>query len=475
MRNVLLKELQINLYSGKMLTTFLLLVTVFLISLGMMYQEYQQRLEHYNLSVSGAGKDWLVETVWSMERPDGDLSSEAIGTFPMGKVKRPQPLSYFARGVDLEFSKPVEYFTHFDHAKIHVYPNHEQNLFKLVFDPPDLLAVVTILLSLLALLFSHGLFSREKEEGTLKQMLAAGCSRASIFGGKFIGGFLSLWLCFTGAFLVYALALSFVEAQVMSGEPAARVASIYAACTLFALVFYSLGALISAFSRSSSTSTVLSFFVWLLLIFIVPGTSSMFAQQFAPVPSRQEVERNKLDALHKIQDEYAAEHPDENPSIRDGVQMFVGTLETVNEAHQRIEEEYERQQQNQIEMTLNLSRASPTASASNILSSLSLNGLEDLKLYKSEQQNLLQQIRNQIEEYSSYLWATYPEWAGFGRTAEEQGELKKVFDVQTQYEYASMDFDKSMSFVWLDLFLLSIYTLLAVAISYLLFLRYDPR
>ena len=475
MRNVLLKELQINLYSGKMLTTFLLLVAVFLISLGMMFQEYQQRTEHYNLSISGAGKDWLIETVWSWEMPDGGLNSEGIGTFPMGKVKRPQPLSYFARGVDLEFSRPVEYFTHFDHAKIHVYPNHEQNLFKLVFDPPDLLAAVTILLSLLALLFSHGLFSREKEEGTLKQMLAAGASRASIFGGKFIGGFLSLWLCFTGAFLVYALALGFIEAQIMSGEPAARVASIYAACTLFALVFYSLGALISAFSKSSSTSTVLSFFLWLLLIFIVPGTSSMFAQQFAPVPSRQEVERSKLDVFQEVQEEYAADHPAERPAYRDGVEMFGATLETVNEEHQRIEEEYERLQQNQIEMTLDLSRASPAASVSNILSSLSLNGLEDLKLYKSEQQNLLQQIRSQLEAYSRYLWATYPAWARFGRTAEEQGELKRVFDVQTQYEYASMDFDTSMSFVWLDLLLLSIYTLLAVAVSYLLFLRYDPR
>ena len=475
MKSIFIKEFQINLQSGRLATTFLLLVLAFLVSLGMMFQQYRERVDQYNLSISGGGKDWLIETVWSYPLPDGRVNSSAIGTFPMGKIKSPQPLSYFARGVDPEFGRPVEYFTHFDNARIHVYPNHKQNLFELAFDPPDLLTVVTILLSLLAMLFSYGLFCREKEKGTLKQMLAAGASRTSIFGGKFRGGLASLWLCFTGAFLVYLIALSFIEPRIMAGGLTARIAVVYLTCVLFAFVFYSLGALISALSRSSSTSIVLAFFVWLLLIFIIPGTTAMLAQQFAPVPSRQEIERQKLDAMQQIQEDYAAEHPDERPWYRDGVQIFNATLEDVNKSDQRIEEEYERLRERRNTLTLGLSRVSPVSSANNIITALSLNGLDDLKRYKADRLNLLQGIRDQLEKYTDYIRRTYPSWAVFGRTPEEQGEIQKVFDVQAGFRYSSLTLGESMNALWLDFALLAGYALLALAVSFIRFLKYDPR
>lgn len=475
MKHILVKEILINFSSGKLLTSVLLLLFTVLISLGMMFQEYRARLEHYEQSASVAEKDWLIETVWSWPLPNGAVNCEGIGTFPLGKVKRPQPLLFFARGVDIEFGKPVEYFTHFDHARVHVYPSSQQNLFKLVFDAPDLLAVVAILLSLLAMLFSSGLFCREKETGTLKLMLAAGASRTAIFTGKFLGGLLSMWLCYTGAFLVYLTVLAFLETQVLASEAAARVAAIYIAGFLFALVFYSLGALISAFSKSSATSVVLSFFLWLLLVFIAPSVVATLAQQLAPVPSRQEVERWKLDAMSSIQQAYAREHPDEQPSYRDGTLMFPATLGAVDEAQQKIEDEQERRILNREAITLNLARTSPVASVNNIISTLCRNGLEDLKRYNKDQHVLLQQLCRQLEAYNAYLWKTYPAWAAFGRTVEEQREIKRVFDIQTRFQYSVMDLAESLSFIWPDFALLCTYAVLVLASTFILFLRYDPR
>jgi len=60
----------------------------------------------------------------------------------------------------------------------------------------DLVFVVTILLSLAALIFSYDAVSGEKEDGTLKLMLANDVPRARILMGKIAGGTLTLFIPF---------------------------------------------------------------------------------------------------------------------------------------------------------------------------------------------------------------------------------------------------------------------------------------
>jgi len=60
----------------------------------------------------------------------------------------------------------------------------------------DLTFILGILMSLAALIFSYDAISGEKEDGTLKLMLANGVPRARVILAKIIGGAVTLWVPF---------------------------------------------------------------------------------------------------------------------------------------------------------------------------------------------------------------------------------------------------------------------------------------
>lgn len=111
----------------------------------------------------------------------------------------------------------VEFVATFPIVEITTKPDQEVNLLKTVFAAPDMLFIVKVLVSLLAILFSYNLICEERERGTLKLMLVNNASRRAIFGGKFLGGLFSIWMAFTVAFLVYLLALIFFTPVSLQG------------------------------------------------------------------------------------------------------------------------------------------------------------------------------------------------------------------------------------------------------------------
>ena len=64
MKEIFLHEIRAYITSGKLLVAFLLMTSAFLISLGMMNQEYEKRLENYNFSQSFDGDDYFYDKIW---------------------------------------------------------------------------------------------------------------------------------------------------------------------------------------------------------------------------------------------------------------------------------------------------------------------------------------------------------------------------------------------------------------------------
>jgi ABC-type transport system involved in multi-copper enzyme maturation permease subunit len=163
------------------------------------------------------------------------------------------------------------------------------NLFKL-FTAPDLLYVIKVILSLCAMLFAFDIVSGEKETGTLRQSLSNSLKRPILIIGKWIGGFTSFILPF---FIAVLLGTAFVTLKPivdMSPQNWAKLGLFLLSSVIYLSVFFSLGLLISCLTHQSSSSLVISLFVWTILVFLIPNLGNILARQIVRIPTVQQLE-----------------------------------------------------------------------------------------------------------------------------------------------------------------------------------------
>jgi ABC-type transport system involved in multi-copper enzyme maturation permease subunit len=477
MKELFAHEFQNNLFGGKFLISALLMVITFLISLGMMHQEYDARVDNYEASISMSGRDYFWDKTMFWADENNQSSSDTI-TLPMGVVKKPEPLLFISRGMDKQMRKSVEFMATFPIIDFTIKPDQEMNLLKTFFAAPDLLFIMKVLVSLLALLYGFDLICAEREKGTLKLLVVYSKSRTSIFAGKFFGALASIWLAFTVAYLVYVLALVTFVPLASQGEAALRLLFVYLTGLLHIAVFFSIGATISTFFRESAPSLIVSLFVWLILVFALPGLSSLLAQQFVPVDSNQKVGRMKLEKAQQMESDYGAANPDDNNISNTGGygQRHDAIRENVTAEMQKIDDEQIRKKEHQAELTTNLARITPIGSLTYLYSSLSNSGLEDVKLYREDINLMKTMINDHVTEM-----LTDPE---FGRLYMSSGfdipiELKEpafaMFDIGQTQGFRHLDFENSQKTAWQDYLLLALFAIMPAAVAFFRFMSYDPR
>lgn len=155
----------------------------------------------------------------------------------------------------------------------------------------DLTFILGILMSLAALIFSYDAISGEKEDGTLKLMLANGLPRAKIILAKIIGGALTLWVPFLIA-LAASLVFLLLHPRIAWGATDwGALAMILVGGFVYLCVFFGLGLLISTRHASSASAILTSLFAWVLLVLVIPNLSPYVASLIRPAPSIIEVSR----------------------------------------------------------------------------------------------------------------------------------------------------------------------------------------
>jgi ABC-type transport system involved in multi-copper enzyme maturation permease subunit len=155
----------------------------------------------------------------------------------------------------------------------------------------DLVFVVTILMSLVALIFAYDAVSGEKEDGTLKLMLANGLARPKVILAKIVGGGLTLLVPYVMSLIVGLLVILAHPGVGWSTANWGALGLITIGTVLYIMLFYALGVFISAKHHASSSSIMTSLLVWVLLVLVVPSLSPYIASFLAPTPSRIEIER----------------------------------------------------------------------------------------------------------------------------------------------------------------------------------------
>jgi len=169
----------------------------------------------------------------------------------------------------------------------------DDNPLPILFPPLDFLFIVTIIMSLLAMLFSHDAIAGERQNGTLRLVISNSISRTTILFGKSIGGIASLLIPFIMALLAGAIYISVNPDIHWDGSAWTELALLTAASIIFITLFYLLGLMVSTFSRYSSTSILNCLFLWVLLILVIPNVCTYISAQLCRIPSIKETDRRE--------------------------------------------------------------------------------------------------------------------------------------------------------------------------------------
>ena len=381
----------------------------------------------------------------------------------------------------------------------------------LLFGKADFLFNVVFLVSLAALIFTFNSITGEKEKGTLCLQVANSVSRGRILLAKIVGSYLALMVPF---FLSLGIALLLLNASLSvslgQAEVFRPVLALMAVTLLFVLCMVTLGVCLSTYSRHSSAVVVRLFLVWVILVLILPGASSMAAEAFLSVESEHVVRQKKrrlaeslneeIDAARKriVQESFQrnglqlAEHghnvipearPGEDPEtaeerrMRDGRQAMeeatseIFALVPLQQRRlatqlQQFEEDHRNRRNAQSGLALMFSRVSPVSCYAHIAAGICQTGI-------AEPENFIRNAQRFQRQTEQAVYGNYIRW-GLIRG------YKPGFDRKNPPPLPDMTYSyppllQVLTDAWPDLVMLCLFPLLFYALAHRRFMTYDVR
>jgi ABC-type transport system involved in multi-copper enzyme maturation permease subunit len=409
------KEIASNLLSYKFFVVLLLIVLLVATSLFIMHRDFKLRMDDYQVIRPKPG--------------------EAIA------LLAPNPLSIFAKGLDDAMTRSFEISV----VGITVRAGQASgNIIYSFFPAPDFLYVVRVVLSLVALLFGFDQVSREREQGTLKLLLGSSVSRAKVLAGKWIGNFLSLAVPFLLVTLLASALLAFDPDVHFAAGQLGRLALILGLSLLYLGFFLSLGMLVSTLTKRAATSIVVLLFLWSLLVFVIPNLGTLVARQFVGVPSVRALAEKHEQAWTR--------------EVLLGISKggnWAEHMRTLSAEDDRMEQDYRLRFERLVRLSRDINRVSPAASFLDAASEMAGTGIGEESRLKAEVVRYKDSIIDRMivdvgagrrdAQYPSFVYAPRP--------------LAEIFVGGVLFDTA-----------WLAFF-----NILAFALAYVAFVRYDVR
>lgn len=477
------KELKALLLSPKFVATYAVFTVLLLLSTFTGIKEYQALREENRTGVEIADQRIREMTSWGRVR--------------YAAYRESDPMQIFVSGVNNDIGRwsPI---TANSTVKLENSIYSDDPIYA-VFRMIDFGFIVTVVLSLLAILFTYDAVNGEREGGTLRLVFSNSVQRAQYLAAKAIGA----WLGLVGPVLV-AVALSFLMVIAfnvpLTGAHWLRLGALVGISLLYFTCFIMIGLFVSTFTRRSSVSFLLSLVLWVVFVLIIPRASVMAAGQIVSVPAVAEIEGQR-DAFSKAQ---WAEHykqseerwrerreteGDSHDELDDeemwsGMQLedsLRGLVEARIEAYEmKLQEDLRLRKAAQERLALSLSRVSPASAFQ-----LAADGLAgtDLAL-KRRYEDAMARYRDDFIAYTR----TKSENAGRGDMFGIVMDSDKGMKISMPRDQGAIDVSDMPRFtaptvalagvaenVLVDIGLLLLWSLVTFFAAFLKFLRYDMR
>lgn len=290
------KDFLLNVMTLRFAAAVSVCTLVTLVSAFVLVDDYERRVQNYQEAVQQHREKRAEIVVYAAVEGWAD--------------RPPAPLSFLAIGGEWEAGTSVR-VGHID-VPTEASGSHRANPLLGIFADVDPTQVVEVLVSLLVLLFAYDAVSGERERGTLSLSFANPLKRAEFLLAKYLGGMMTITVPVLLGLLVAVVVAAGSPWVELSGDSWLRIGFIGVAALAYVSLIFLLGLLISTCFKQSSTALIVLFFLWIVLVVVIPDGSAYLAGRLRPVTSSQvvQVEREGLQGeFWGKMYEYAAEHP----------------------------------------------------------------------------------------------------------------------------------------------------------------------
>jgi len=481
------KELKAILLSPKFPATFAVCAGLMLLSVIIGVQEYNAAMRQYETARQLNEQEMREQPTWM------SANGQAY--------RRPDVMQVFVTGTNNDIGR-YSRISSFQPAKLQNSSYSDDPIFA-VFRSVDFAFIVQIVLSLFAILFSYDAINGEREHGTLQLTFSNPIPRVQYLAAKFVGS----WLGLVGPLTIPVL-LSILYVMV-AGVPMEflhwmKLGVLLGISLLFFTCVLSFGLLFSTLTRRSGVSFLISLVAWIAAVLIVPRVGVMAAGQMVKVPSVAETEAQR-DAYAKDQwEQHMADlatrwkerddptkgmNKDEREGYRD--ERLAAWMEeddaarklvqkNIEEYGLKLNEDLRNRKTEQERAGLTLARFSPASAYQ--LAVMNLAGT-DITL-KARYEDAIRAYRTTFNEFTAKKQKETGSAGGFRITVDSDRGFtfnaprdKGIVDVTIlpQFSPPVQTFAEAVVPAAVDVGLMALYTVLALAGAMLTFLRYDVR
>lgn len=400
-----------------------------------------------------------------------------IQDFGLTVAKKPNPVAIFCAGLEDEMIRP------FTFTRWSVYPETGARKFSAplfqYFLQIDMILVINIVCSLLALMLMYDSICGEAENATLRLMLSGPLPRDIVILAKITSGWITIMIPLLLSLLI-AIEYVFLVGKVgFTSEEIGRLLWIVFISVLYITFFFALGIAISASVRRSATALVWSLFVWILLTLALPNLVPLVVKQAAPIPPESKINIEKQAAREYVENVLALQWSIEmkesgdysdNDSREQALRQRIA--EETGLRQQKLEQFYTGKIQNQIELVQELSRISPSAGYMFAATHIAGTGVQDfLQLTRS-----VREFQDAVNDRIGRLFSRQQGRSGRNRRNQtipdsDRPELRALVD----FTVKPVDMGRAISYALTDIIILICLTTMLLLLGIMNFLRYDPQ
>jgi len=351
------------------------------------------------------------------------------------------------------------------------------------FSDMDLVFIISMILSFVALIFTYDTICGEKEAGTLRLMLASSIHRHKILLGKYIGVMLTLGIPLLLGLLVNLLIVISSRDVIINVSDWLKILTIVLLSFLYLSVFVWLGMLVSSRTAHSANSMVILLLSWVGLVILIPSFGRIISDAACESPTQAELQRKLTEVGKQIEDDLISGKFGKNAgSFGSGiVENPPGTARLVNaqtEARNQVREVHLNKMIAPLIFGRSFTRLSPAVLYQCASEAIAGTGISRFK-------NLHQQVKRYKEDLKEYVRGKDTEdpeslhlLCDHGQAIRDWGVISKKpvsFDTVPKFQERDPALAKSLQWAIWDIGLLAVFNLVFFAASFVSFLRYDVR
>ncbi len=463
-RTVFIKELQNQIYSLRLQVSLIIVVLIFGIGTPgviLSIRDAQEQYSIYRENQSEQIKNLAGKSITELAIKENAFQSEPRSNRVISYCNEntlPNKIIYSAYNV---FGYEVAY-------------GSENPLMKKT-QPLTWSYVVVMILSFLAMLFTFDTISGEKESKTLGLTLSNGISRGTILFGKFLSTVTVIFMIEFLGIITGMIIFIVSKGGEMNTALLTDICSFLFLSLLCISCFTAFGILSSVIAKNSNLSLLVSLSIWLLFVIVIPNSARFWAIGLFPIDDAYTVQQ-RIDNDYSQIDKEAPE----GSWWASGVDPFLPNHElradlqmSFLKSEKKHRDAYYSDMMAQFEKTRYFTMISPVALFDYSCESMLGGGYirfrrnwEDLHVYQ-EQFLAWFKEKDAADEGSPHWYNPY----------EKYSTSRKPVDVDEVpvYTESYINYGDRFGFMLPNLIIFIVYTGLIFFLSFMFFMRYDPR